>query len=318
MMKSTLSLSRLWTDNRLLGRLVVIALALVILVSTAFAAYYYWDRYVHLGDQSPMEREIEHLEQLARQNPQDPTARLALAQYYLENGMNSEAIQQAQQVLKAYPDTDGALLILGLAYTRSGQVQEAIEPLEQFAAIRREAPMAHIDTLLETTLYYLGMNYVTLNQPEQAIQVLNEALTINPTDADAMYQLGLAYSLNGQLESAIDMQLRAIRFVPDFLEAYQHLAETYQALDMPYHVSYGIGMQAYANKDYDQARERLEQVAPHLPDFAPHHLGLGMTYEQLGEFQLAKASYERVLELDPNDFFATQALARIERTGQGN
>jgi tetratricopeptide (TPR) repeat protein len=301
-------------DNRLLTRLVLGLLAAVGLTLGAFAAYYYWDRYVAIGDQSPVERNMTHLEQMVRKNPQDAETRLSLAQYYLENAMDAKALDQARQILKGYPDSEGALFVVGVASGRSGQPQAALEPLEKLATIRRSAPMAKIDTVLQATLYYLGENYVTLHLPEKAIAVLKEALTIDRTDADALYQLGMAYAQSGQHELAVEQWQRAVLFVPDHTDAYRQLANSYDALSKPDHAIYARAMAAYSTQDYAQARTALEQTATRLPDFTAVHLGLGLTYEHLKEFQLAARSYQRVLEVDPHNLVATYGFERIHAT----
>ena len=56
----------------------------------------------------------------------------------------------------------------------------------------------------------------------------------------------------------------------------------------------------------------LEQATQALPEFAPAHLGLALTYEQLGEFELALETVEYVLELNPDDFAAQQTYGRIQ------
>ena len=301
-------------DNRLLTRVVLALLAAVVLTVGAFAAYYYWDRYVAIGDQSPVERNIAHLEQMVRKNPEDAETRLSLAQYYLENAMYAKALDQTQQILKAYPDSEGALFIVGVASGRSGQPQAALEPLEKLAAMRRKSPMAKIDTVLQATLYYLGENYVKLDTTDKAIAVLGEALTIDRTDADALYQLGVAYAQGGQHQLAVEQWQQAVLFVPDHADAYRQMANSYDALSMPDYVIYARAMAAYSSQDYAQARTALEQAAARLPDFPAVHLGLGLTYEHLKEFQLATQSYQRVLAVDPHNLVATYGLERIHAT----
>lgn len=299
-------------DSRQLSRMVWLALTAVLLVIVAFSGYYYWDRYIHVGDRSPLEIGVEHLEAMVRENPQDPQARVALAQYYFENGVYEKAIEQSQQVLAAYPDDDNALFVLGMSYIQSGQTEAAFESLLQFADIRREAPMARTDTVLETALYFLGQSYVETNQPDKAIDVLQEALLINAADADAMYQLGLAYALQGQHKEAITQYEEAVRFVPDFIEAYSGMIASYSALDMVDHVAYARGMEAFSLKDYETARTHLDVATANLPDFAPAFVGLGLVQEQMGDLQGAQSSFEYVLELDPGNFMATHALGRVQ------
>jgi tetratricopeptide (TPR) repeat protein len=300
-------------DLRALKRLIWIALAALLVLVAAFGAYYYWDRYVHIGDISPLQKNIQALEKKAQENPNDPDTRLALAEYYIENELYADAIVQAKEVIKAFPDSDGAYFILGLAYTQSNQSNLALEPLMKFADFHRKSEMAKVDLMLEASLFYLGQNYVRLSQPEQAIAVLNEALTITRTDADAMYQLGLAYALQKQDGKAVEQYLKAVLFVPDFTEAYSHMIESYTALGQPDYVLYARGMEAYSKSNFTQARQNLEQVIVKQPDFLAAQLGLGLTYEKLASMQDAKKCYERVLMMDPNNYTAGQALARIKQ-----
>ena len=305
-------------DLRMLRRLVVITFAVVLVMFAAFVGYYYWDRYVHLGDITPIERNIKSLEQKAIDNPKDPDTRLTLAQFYLEKKMFPEAIAQANQILQAFPDNDGALFILGLSLSQSGQTEMAIDPLTKFADMHRKSADAQVDSLLEASLYYLGENYVTLSQADKAILVLTEALSINRTDADAFYQLGLAYDQQKQYDKAVEQYQKAALFVPDYIDVYNHMAESYTALSQPNYVVYARGMEAYARKDYNLALQDLQEAVKNLPDFVPAQLGLGLSYEQVNDSVNATRCYEAVLARDPNNFTAGQALARIKQKDSVN
>ncbi|MGW8143720.1 MAG: tetratricopeptide repeat protein [Anaerolineales bacterium] len=301
------------SEHQLLDRITKLMLFAVIGISIIFGAYYFWDRYIHPGDMTPVELGITHLEQIVQDNPDDQNARLSLIQYYLDNENYSEAIEHSRQVLNTFPDNTGALLLLGIAYTKTNQYQTAIDTLEQFVTLR-QAQEIRQDTVLETSLYYIGQNHLWLNQPLQAIEALNGAIEIDHTDADAIYLLGNAYFQDGQLEKARDSYLKAVSFVPDFAEAYHGLSECYKGLHQFDLESYAQGMEAYSQKDYNRARKILEQTASNLPDFPPLFLGLALTYEQIGEIKLAQANVDRVLELDPHNISAQNALIRIQST----
>lgn len=300
-----------------LENLVLWAALAVIILTVAFAGYYYWDRYIHIGDQSPLERGVGSLEEAVRANPQDPEARLALAQYYLDNGAFDEAASQAQQVLRAFPDNEGALFVQGISHFHSGEIETAVPPLTQFIEIRRQSPMAGTDTALETALYFLGASHNSLSQPALAIPALTEALAINSTDADAMYQLGLAYAQDGQHAAAIEQYQNAIRFVPDFVEVYENMTTSYEALGQPEQANYARGMAAFSNHDFAKAQGYLESVTAVQPDFAPAFLGLGLVYEKLGDLPAAQTSLQRALELDPESFLANHSLGRVQQSLSG-
>ncbi len=293
-------------------RLIWLVLAALATSVVLFGGYYYWDRYVHIGDKSPLELDIENMEEIIRDDPQNPEARVAIAEHYLNQGMYQEALDQTKQVLSAYPENESALLVSGIAHVRLNQPEAALDPLEKFAALRKDQPMAGADTILEAAYYFLGESYVKLDRPAEAITALEAALAISSTDADAIYQLGRAYQANNQPEAALERYHKAVRFVPDFTEAYSGMIESYSTLDQPDFVAYARGMQAFSLQDYGTARTHLEHATEALPDFAPAFLGMGLTYEKLGESEAALGAIQRAIDLNPSDFAAQQALGRIQ------
>ncbi len=302
------------SENQGLIRMIKIMLAALTLVSLAFGGYYTWDRYIHLGDMSPSELGISHQLSLVEQNPNDASARLSLAQSYIEGGNYSEAIRHAEKVLQAFPGHPGALILLGVAYSKQGNASQAVYYLEQFAAVRNKSDDPNMDKVLEAGLYYLGDNYLKTNQPEKAVGVLTEALAIDETDADAMLLLGNAYAQTGKNDEALKSYENTVRFVPDYTEAYSGMEHVYQALNKPANQRYAQGMQAFSQQNYPQARQLLELSQPELSEFAPLYLGLGLTYEKLGDLQAAISSAQRALQLDPKNFAANNLLNRLQTT----
>ena len=303
-------------DTRRLQKLVISLLALVLGVGFAFAGYYYWDRYIHFGDKSPMERNAMALEEAVRDNPQDVETRIALAEIYLGQGRYSDAIKHAQQVVDAYPEEDRPLLIIGISLVRLGKQAEAIEPLEQFVTIRSQTATAGADRILETAYYFLGESYLKLEQPEKAIPPLKNAIAIDRADADALYLLGKSHNQLGNPQAALPYLERAVRLVPDFNECYTEMISAYQNMNEPDFVNYAKGMQALAHKDYSNALEYLESTAQAQPEFAPVHIGLGLTYEGLHRYSEARLAIEQALLLDPEDFLAQQAYGRLQSITQ--
>ncbi len=304
-------------STRTLTRVIVGAAVLLLVAVGVFGGYYYWDRYTFAGDKSPLELDIEHLESAIREDPQNPETRVALAQYYLGKGLYKDALAQAGQVLNAFPDNDGALLVAGIAHVRLNDMEPAIKNLEQFVAARKDQPMANVDTTLEAAYYFLGESYLNQNRPEEAIPNLEGALTITPTDADALYKLGMAYQTTGRAEAALEKYHKAVRLVPDFVEAYTGMIASYSSLNQPSYVAYARGMQAFSLQDFNTAQTHLEAATEALPDFAPAFLGLGLTYEKIDMQYEALQTLERAIELNPNDFAAQQAYARIQAVIDG-
>jgi len=306
MMRSTI----VSTDR--LSRLIRLTLIAVLVLSAAFGLYYYWDRYAHPGDTPLHQQEVADLQTIVRQNPNDPEPRLALAEYYLSGKNYQDAIDQAQQVLSAVPDNARALFILGVASTQSGQYEAGVRFLEYFMELRKDTGGAGGDMVTQAGMYYLGVSYTNLGRLEDAIQVLNEALVINPTDADTLYQLGLAYVRSNQPEAALEYFSKAVALVPNYSEAYQAMADSYTALSKPAYSLYAQGMLAYSLQDYHKASRLLNEAALQLTEEPQVYLGLGLTQEKLGDIHAAGVNYLRVLELDPDNFLANHSLGRIK------
>jgi tetratricopeptide (TPR) repeat protein len=306
-------------STKWLQRAVWGALLLLAAIVLSFAGYYVWDRYVYLGDTLALDRNIQQMEETIQDDPQNPEARLMLAESYLRSGRYDEALDQAEQVLNLYPDNESALLIVGMAQLRTGHSQAALSPLERLVALRQGGPFAPSDTILEAAYYFLGESYLQLDQPAKAIPALKAALLISPTDADALYQAGLAFQAIGESQAALAYYHQAVRMVPNFVEAYSGMVDSYTRSDQADHERYARGMVAFCQQDYHLSVSYLEDATEALPDFAPAFLGAGLVYEQLGQFELASAALERALALDPDDFAARQALGRTKAIlEQGN
>ncbi len=301
-----------WTTTERLQQAVGFVAILLGVFVLAFAGYYYWDRYHTRGRISPAEQAIASAEQAVREDPSDPQLRVNLAALYYENYLYDQALKEAQEVLEVYPDNDDALLIAGMANIRLGKREEALPYLEQFIALRKERPTANADMQLEMAEYFLGESYVALGQSEKALEPLEDALVIVPTDADALYQLGLAYRNLGRYQDALEQFQKAVRLVPDFTEAYQGMEGCYLALGDEGALRYARGMVAYGQGDYQTARAQLLEAASQRPDDPQVWLGLGLTYEKLGDLQAALEALTKAIKLAPHDLAIQQAYGRVQ------
>jgi tetratricopeptide (TPR) repeat protein len=303
--------------DRELRRAVWIAGAFLVVLAVLSFGYYYVDRYVRLGNQSASDSGTQKLEQAVRDSPQSPEARMALAQQYLNDGMYAQAIDQAEQVLNVYPDRQDALLIAGTALTRANRPQEAVAKLEALVKSLEDNQQAVNNTALEAAYYFLGQDYNALGQHDKALTALESALKYNPTDADTLYQAGLAAQATKQYDKAVDYYNHATRLVPNYTEAYSGLIDSYTALNQPDNVAYARGMQAFSNADYKTAQTHLEYAVKALPKFAPAYYGLALTYEKLNRTSDAFRVIQSAMQLDRNNIAIQQAYGRIQNAQKG-
>ncbi len=304
--------ARYQLDNHKLFWLVRGATVGLFVVAAAFAATIYWDRYHSKSGPAPAEIDINKFEAQVREDPGDLEARISMAAVYLENGEYTLASQQAALVLTLYPETPAALLISGVASAEMEDYERAVDHLSQFV-VQQEAPARnHVDPVLSAALYYLGKSHLSLNEPQEAIKVFEEVLTMERTDADTIFLLGQAYLANGEPQLAIERFHEAVKYVPTFVEAYQSLANAYTELEMPFHAKYARGMAAYAAGEYLSGLTLLQQSVIELPGFVPAIIGLGLSYEAVGDYEAAMVEINTALSFEPDNVTASYAATRIQ------
>lgn len=302
--------------SRWLDRALWIVGALLLIVVVGFGVFYYRDRYVH-ANEPLVERQMSHLEEMVRQNPADPDLRVAAARWYLEKGLVDRAIQQGQEALKLDEDHLDALILLGRAYMARGDDEQAIAQFARVVELNKDNQFAKIDPRMNGVYYNLGTLHLQRKEYDSAIEALKAALEVDRTDADARYALALAYQAQGDHQAAVEELNEALRYVPDFAEAYDGLRESYEALGMSTEAAYAGAMVAYAQGEYKPAAQQLEAVIQDAPDFDPAYLGLGMTYEKLGQKEKAIAALQRFLKSNPDSLAARHALGRLGVRAEG-
>jgi tetratricopeptide (TPR) repeat protein len=131
---------------------------------------------------------------------------------------------------------------------------------------------------------------------ESAERYFREAITHDPTFADAWCDLGtIVYEL-GRPDEARAAYLRALQTEPDHAEALCNLAR--------------LLLQA---GNADIAADYLRRALASAPEFALAHLHAGVAYEALDQPASARAHLERALELEPGAPWADDALEALSR-----
>ena len=96
-----------------------------------------------------------------------------------------------------------------------------------FLSLAYLAP-AEQDKSDEATLAYeVGLQALDRKENHDAFTAFQRAIELDPTRAEAHYQLGVLYGKQSQWKPAIDALQTAIRLTPDFAEAHVRLGEAY-------------------------------------------------------------------------------------------
>lgn len=143
--------------------------------------------------------------EVLRLDPQFPGVHLELGKVYICLRRTQDAIRELQLAVKDSPGD--ANYFLGALLVQEGRFAEGIPYLER-------ARMAKPDSW--ATYFYLGKAKLRLEQPKEAVVLLQRSVELNPTDeVSAYYQLGKALEACGRQEDA----RRALAHVRDLRAA---------------------------------------------------------------------------------------------------
>lgn len=312
-MAHTLSPHRLVaTDpsDRTTSVLLRIGAAVLAVGLVAFGLLYYKDQHVAAAP-SLVERQVSLTEAAVRKSPDDLQARLQLGQVYEQAARYDDAVAQFDQVLKAAPDSKDALLGKGFALMTKGELDRAIVPLTAVVKATRKGEFAGADSQLAAAYFYLGVIGVKQDKPDEALKQLGHALKIEPTDSDAMYQVGLAQLQQGKPAAAVATFRSALRFVPiGWCEPYQQLQVAYTSMSKPDLATYASAMAGFCGNKVDEAKTQLGALTTG-PAAVDAMLGLAVIAETQKDTKAAAAWYQKALVKDPKNITAISSLAAL-------
>jgi putative PEP-CTERM system TPR-repeat lipoprotein len=180
----------------------------------------------------------------------------------------------------------------------------------------------------------LAMSRLRLGDGEEAEFVLREALKKSPTDPLALTLLAQALLARGDTAAALESLRQVVELQPESPQARVALAdglrrsnqrseaetelETAMLFD-PGLVSASSGLVSLrlSRGENDSALAAAIDFAKANTESPAAHNLLASTYLHVGEFEAARNSFERALELSPGDTVASQGLATLAlRSGQ--
>ena len=174
------------------------------------------------------------------------------------------------------------IVITGNASSRS----EAEEAINEFEKALGEAGDEALQGLDVDTLLRTGNFHYDNDEYDKALSYYRRALTINPDDATACFNMGCVYSMLGVLRKAVEMFEKFLKIEPESAEAW-----------------YNAGL-AYARfGDYGKAIEMSEKAVEIEPGFAKAWYNAGLAYKRIGNLAEAR---ERFLH----------AQAEFEKSGE--
>ncbi len=143
---------------------------------------------------------------------------------------------------------------------------------------------------------YIQMGLMTANQKNPlAVDYYRNALEIQPTSEEALYNLGMYYQETDQHNAAIETYTALLKVNPHHFDAH-----------------FNLGMiHAYKLDVVDEGMKYFNAAIEDNPAEPRGYYGRGYCYEKKGDVTSATADYKKALEVDPQYVNAARALNGI-------
>jgi tetratricopeptide (TPR) repeat protein len=251
----------------------------------------------------------------------DLRAQIAQAVYHQQRGAYAEAERLFRGVLAAEPRQPDALHYLGLLAYQIGQPERAVDLMRRSVT---EAPG-------NPTFYYnLAGVLAQLGRGQEAVPCYQRCLDLQRSNGDAWQGLAQTLQALGHPEDAVACLERAVVYAPNHSGCWAVLAEIQDALGMlpeataaarraselspnDAELRVRFGAQLIKQADYDEARKQFDRALASAPRLARAHNDRAILDAILGNFDAARAGFEKTIEIDPEFYPAYFHLTAIKK-----
>lgn len=215
--------------------------------------------------------------ELSRLHPDDPEVL-----YHAGRLFANFAYLQTVRLAQVAPESVWRHQAAGEAHESLGQLDAATRSYRRVLALDPDRPGVHYRLgrvrLLRSA--QLGANEKSLTARAKAAKELEQELQIDPTNADAAYELGEIHRRSGDLDRAGELFEAAVRHYPDFEQA-----------------RVGLGRVLIATDEPEEAVPHLEKAASLDPELDVAFFHLAQAHRELGhtaESRRALAEFKRL------------------------
>ena len=127
----------------------------------------------------------------------------------------------------------------------------------------------------------LAAAYIRKGEHQEAVEILNGAVKIEPREPNVYYYLGVAHRAMRRLEEAVDALYNGVELKPDSIQ-----------------IQFFLGLTLIDCGEYEDARDAFLNVVRIKPDFVDGHYMLGHLYlEKLSEIEKALTHFKKAEKL---------------------
>jgi adenylate cyclase len=224
-----------------------------------------------------------------------PTENLEAYDYYLrgkadwERGIreaNGQARQLCERAIALDPQFALAYTLLGLTYLREWLWGWSYDPQTLDQAVELAQQARTLDDTLPEAHMLLGLAFAFKGQPEQGLVEGERAIALDPNCAWCHSVLAEVLLVAGQPEEALGLVEKAMRLDPEPASAAFYSAD--------------LGWAYRALGRYEEALTALKRALTRNPEYLPAHIQLALVYNALGREEEARAAEAAVRRLNPN------------------
>ncbi|MFQ6612746.1 MAG: tetratricopeptide repeat protein [Fidelibacterota bacterium] len=278
-----------------------------------------------------MSREV--LTNSARKRPEGAAHRLNEIRQKLEAGEFEAAIRMAGSGREKFPNHSGFVLLQGKALEGLGETDQAKTAYQ--TAVKMDPNQGD---------YYIALAKLYFDQGKYIYAGLSysDAVRVNPTDSDARFLQGLSYFKAREWGRAAQAWEDLLHFMPQHKQVRQFLPQAYYILAVEYnrHGEPGLSQTSFRKAmtinqnsgqwlpsamltlgnyyreqgKYQEALSAFNEVIELKPYNSEAYLGLGIIYWKMKEPGMAKAAWQRSMELDPKNNDARGWLLLVGKT----
>lgn len=227
--------------------------------------------------------------------------------------------------LRATPATLDRLYVKAFLLFRSGAYRQSIDLLGEAYRLDRADWRVH---------QLFGLNYVVLEIPEGAGQEFEEAVKLNPANAELWYHLARFFYSQSRVTDSLAASQRALLLSPGYPDAHGNIALCYEALSRPDLAKEHYQKAIELNRKLDRRDEwpllnyaafliKEQQLEASLgvagaalelnPQSARAHYLRGKALRKMERLPEAKTAFEQSISLDPREpgaYYEMGALLR--------
>lgn len=239
----------------------------------------------------PQPRKTEQtLQAVLIENPDHVEALFKLAQFYFYQKDYNKAFGFLNRALENAPNDHRIYFLSGLINKDRNEMEKAERDFHRATELNQQFYEAWIQ---------LGL-LAAKEEDSIAVNYYQNALDVRPESEEALYNIGIFYQEQGNIQKAIRTYNQLLDVNPENEKAYYNLG--YIHLTM--------------TQNYTKAEQYFRQALDVNPSNINTVYNLGVSLEQQQEYEEARKLYQETLEMQQNYKLGIQGMNRLDRKMQ--